>query len=85
MLDRGPQEARDGREPRRDALIWDDVGDPRGIPVLYFHGGGDSRLTRHPDDSILRSVGIRLVAVERCGLVDPKRTLPGFARPKLVK
>jgi len=80
VLDRGPQEARDDREPRRDALIWDDVGDPRGIPVLYFHGGGDSRLTRHPDDSILRSVGIRLVAVERCALVDPRRTLPGYAR-----
>jgi pimeloyl-ACP methyl ester carboxylesterase len=61
-------------------LAYDDVGDLRGIPVLYFHGGGDSRLSRHPDDSIASSIGVRLVAVERCGLVDPKRTLASFAR-----
>jgi pimeloyl-ACP methyl ester carboxylesterase len=62
------------------ALAWDDVGEPGGIPVLYFHGGGDSRLSRHPDDSIASSLGVRLVAVERCGLVERARTLPAFAR-----
>jgi pimeloyl-ACP methyl ester carboxylesterase len=53
---------RDGRR-----LAYDEVGDPGGVPVLYFHGGGDSRLTRHPDDTIARSLGIRLIAVDRPG------------------
>lgn len=54
---------------------YDDVGDPDGNPVLYFHGGGDSRLSRHPDDSIASSLGIRLVAVDRCGPSRTGRTL----------
>jgi hypothetical protein len=32
-----------------------------------LHGGGDSRLSRHPDDSIVASLGVRLLAVDRCG------------------
>src|SRR5438105_193105 len=59
---------------------FDDVGDPTGTPVLYFHGGGDSRLTRHPDASIAESVGIRLIAIDRCRLVDPRRTLVSWGR-----
>jgi hypothetical protein len=43
----------------------DDVGDPAGAPVVYLHGGGDSRLSRHPDDSIAAALGIRLLAVDR--------------------
>ncbi len=53
---------RDGR-----SLAYDDVGDRRGVPVLYLHGGGDSRLTRHPDDSIAARLGVRLIAVDRPG------------------
>ena len=48
--------------------------------MLYFHGGGDSRLTRHPDDGIAASLGIRLLAVERSGPVVPGRTLVTWAR-----
>ena len=61
---------RDGRR-----LAYDDVGDPRGAPLLYFHGGGDSRLTRHPDDAIAEQLGIRLIAVDRpgCGRSDFRR------------
>src|SRR5438093_583679 len=59
---------------------FDDVGDPTGTPVLYFHGGGDSRLSRHPDESIAESVGIRLIAVDRCRLFDPRRTLVSWGR-----
>ena len=61
-------------------LTCDDVGDPDGTPVLYFHGGGDSRLSRHPDDSIAASLGIRLISVERSRLVDRRRTLLSWAR-----
>jgi pimeloyl-ACP methyl ester carboxylesterase len=61
-----------------------DVGDPKGTPVLYFPGGGDSRLTRHPDDTIAAALGIRLLAVERpgCGLSDRtrRRTLVRWGR-----
>jgi pimeloyl-ACP methyl ester carboxylesterase len=56
------------------------VGDPDGTPVLYFHGGGDSRLSRHPDDSIAASLGIRLLAVDRCGPAEPGRTLLSWGR-----
>ena len=48
-------------------MTYDDVGDPNGAPVVYLHGGGDSRLSRHPDDSIAASLGVRLLAVDRCG------------------
>src|SRR2546426_4842641 len=53
---------RDGRR-----LAYDDVGDPTGPAVLYFHGGGDSRLTRHPDDAVAGELGVRLIAVDRPG------------------
>jgi pimeloyl-ACP methyl ester carboxylesterase len=48
-------------------LTIDDVGDPSGTPVVYLHGGGDSRLSRHPDDSVAASLGVRVLAVDRCG------------------
>jgi pimeloyl-ACP methyl ester carboxylesterase len=48
--------------------------------VLYFHGGGDSRLTRHPDDSIAAALGVRLLSVDRSGPAVPGRTLVTWAR-----
>jgi pimeloyl-ACP methyl ester carboxylesterase len=57
----------------------DDVGDPAGTPVLYLHGGGDSRLSRHPDDSIAAALGVRLLAVDRCGPAARGRTLRTWA------
>jgi pimeloyl-ACP methyl ester carboxylesterase len=57
----------------------DDVGDPDGIPVAYFHGGGDSRLSRHPDDSIAAELGVRLLAVDRSGPAVRGRTLRTWA------
>jgi pimeloyl-ACP methyl ester carboxylesterase len=48
-------------------LAADDVGDPKGVPVLYLHGSPDSRLARHPDDRIAAWHGVRLVAVDRPG------------------
>jgi pimeloyl-ACP methyl ester carboxylesterase len=57
----------------------DDIGDPRGTPVVYLHGGGDSRLSRHPDDSIAADLGVRLLAVDRCGPAVRGRTLRSCA------
>lgn len=57
----------------------DDVGDPNGTPVVYLHGGGDSRLSRHPDDAIAAELGVRLLAVDRCGPAVRRRTLRSWA------
>jgi pimeloyl-ACP methyl ester carboxylesterase len=57
----------------------DDVGDPAGTPVLYLHGGGDSRLSRHPDDSIAAALSVRLLAIDRCGPAVRGRTLRTWA------
>jgi pimeloyl-ACP methyl ester carboxylesterase len=54
---------RDGR-----ALGFDDFGDPNGVPVLFFHGFGSSRVVRHPDDSIATELGARIIAVDRPGI-----------------
>jgi pimeloyl-ACP methyl ester carboxylesterase len=67
VLRRKPSQARHEDLARRHALTIDEAGDPDGTPVLYLHGGGDSRLSRHPDDSIATSLGVRLLAVDRCG------------------
>ncbi len=63
-------------------LCYDDVGDRRGVPVLYVHGMPDSRRARHPDDALAGALGIRLVAVDRPGAggsdLDPDGTLGSF-------
>jgi pimeloyl-ACP methyl ester carboxylesterase len=69
---------RDGRR-----LAYDEVGDPAGAPVLYLHGGGDSRLSRHPDDSIAAELGVRLLAVDRCGPAARGRSLWSCAEEML--
>jgi pimeloyl-ACP methyl ester carboxylesterase len=64
---------------RHGALTVDDVGDPSGLPVAYLHGGGDSRFSRHPDDAIAASLGVRLLALDRCGPPVSGRTLASCA------
>ena len=56
-------ELRDGRR-----MAFDDRGDPGGVPVLFLHGTPDTRLARHPDDSIAADLGVRLIATDRPGL-----------------
>ncbi len=36
-------------------LAYDDYGDPRGKPVVFTHGFGDSRLIRNRDNHARRS------------------------------
>jgi pimeloyl-ACP methyl ester carboxylesterase len=62
----------------------DEVGDPDGAPVVYLHGGGDSRLTRHPDDSIAARLGVRLLALERSGPAVRRRSLRAWAEEALA-
>lgn len=79
MLRRESSSARHAGDARRHALSYDDVGDPAGAPVVYLHGGGDSRLSRHPDDAIAAELGVRLVAIDRCGAAPRGRTLRSWA------
>ena len=65
-------------------MTFDDVGDPDGTPVVYLHGGGDSRLTRHPDDSIAAGLGVRLLALDRCGPAARGRSLRRWAEQAAV-
>jgi pimeloyl-ACP methyl ester carboxylesterase len=43
-------------------------GDPSGYPVLFLHGLGDSRLTRHPDEQLTASLGVRLITIDQPGV-----------------
>jgi pimeloyl-ACP methyl ester carboxylesterase len=65
---------RDGR-----LLGYAEFGDPDGRPVIFCHGWGDSRLTRHPDDSRTAMLGVRLITIDRPGFglssFQPRRTL----------
>jgi pimeloyl-ACP methyl ester carboxylesterase len=60
-------------------MMFDDVGDPGGRAVVYLHGGGDSRLSRHPDDSIAAGLNVRLLALDRCGPAARGRSLRRWA------
>ncbi|HZP93056.1 MAG TPA: alpha/beta hydrolase [Burkholderiales bacterium] len=51
-------------------LAWVDLGDASGTPVLAMHGLPGSRFQRHPDESIPRDLGVRVLHLER----------PGFGR-----
>jgi len=59
--------------------LIDEIGDPTGHTVVYLHGGGDSRLSRHPDDTIAAALGVRLLAIDRCGPPERARTLRAWA------
>jgi pimeloyl-ACP methyl ester carboxylesterase len=49
-------------------VAYEVVGDPDGTPVFWQHGTGDSRLCKHPDDSLTAALGIKLVTADRPGV-----------------
>lgn len=61
-----------------------DYGDPSGQPLLFFHGGGGSRLLGELVDEPARRLGLRVVAPDRpgIGLSDdqPRRSLLDWAQ-----
>lgn len=65
-------------------LGFDEFGDPAGMPVLFFHGFGSSRVVRHPDDEIATQLGARVIAVDRPGIGistrQPNRRVTDFPR-----
>lgn len=48
-------------------LGFAEYGDPAGVPLFMFHDLWGNRGLRHPDDSILTRIGIRLIGVDRPG------------------
>src|SRR5215472_6981947 len=50
------------------ALGFAEYGDPNGAPLFFFHGLWASRLTSHPDHEIARSLGVRLITMDRPGI-----------------
>jgi pimeloyl-ACP methyl ester carboxylesterase len=53
---------RDGRE-----MTWRWWGEPDGKPLLRIQGTPASRLTRNPDSSVQRSLGVRYLMADRAG------------------
>jgi pimeloyl-ACP methyl ester carboxylesterase len=49
-------------------VAYEDGGDPNGVPVFFQHGTGDSRLCKHPDDTLTASLGVRLITADRPGV-----------------
>jgi pimeloyl-ACP methyl ester carboxylesterase len=51
--------------------------------VVFCHGWMASRLTRHPDDGVTASLGVRLITIDRAGIgrsdPDPDKSLLSFA------
>jgi pimeloyl-ACP methyl ester carboxylesterase len=54
--------------PRGTRIRYAEGGEPTGTPLLFLPGLGDSRLTRHPDEDLTRSVGVRLITVDQPGV-----------------
>jgi len=52
----------DGRQ-----LGYVDYGDPAGHPVMLCHGLPGTRLQGHPDRSVVASLGIRMIGIDRPG------------------
>lgn len=48
-------------------LAYSEWGDPRGVPVIHFHGMPGSRLELHAPDATYRRLGVRFITVDRPG------------------
>jgi pimeloyl-ACP methyl ester carboxylesterase len=66
--------AREARDEEKRIRLLDgrwlgyfEAGDPHGVPVLFFHGFGTTRVICPPDEAA-RQLGVRLIAVDRPGL-----------------
>src|SRR3954452_12995822 len=73
------REARDDNKVIRlhdgRSLGYVESGDPRGKPVLFFHGFGTTRVVC-PSDEPARRMGVRLIALDRPG-IGLSTPLPG--------
>lgn len=69
--------------PDGRTLSYAEYGSADGKPLLFFHGTPGSRLEQYPDQSIAKSLGIRVIVPERPGYghSDPQlgRTILNWA------
>ena len=66
---------RDGR-----TLAWSEGGDPRGRPVLFFHGCPDTRRAARSGHDAAQGLGVRLVAANRPGYGASTPAAPSYRR-----
>jgi len=64
-----PESPREGRLTLPDGrtLAYAEYGDPAGRPLFFMQGAPSSRLFHHPDASIARGLGVRLILADRPG------------------
>ena len=64
------------------ALAFAEFGDPRGVPILFFHGNPMSRLFC-PDEAATAAARVRLITLDRPGFgrsdLKPSRTVAEWA------
>jgi pimeloyl-ACP methyl ester carboxylesterase len=76
------REAQGCRLPDGRWLAYAEYGDPRGLPILYFHGFPGSRLEAQLADAAAARLGIRLIAPDRPGFgrsdFHPARRIPDW-------
>lgn len=66
---------RDGR-----TLAWSEGGDPRGRPVLFFHGCPDTRRAAGSGYDAAQQLGVRLIAANRPGYGASTPAPPSYGR-----
>lgn len=54
--------------PDGRTLGYAEYGDKNGVPILYFHGGQESRLSSRFMDSTALKLGVRIIAPDRPGV-----------------
>ena len=64
--------------PDGRALAWSEGGDPRGRPVLFFHGCPDTRRAAASGHHAAQRLGIRLVAANRPGYGASTPAAPSY-------
>jgi pimeloyl-ACP methyl ester carboxylesterase len=65
--------------PHGGHIVYDEYGDPNGIPVLFCHGWPSSRTMAELTDAAARDIGVRIISPDRPGISDsafaPERKL----------
>jgi pimeloyl-ACP methyl ester carboxylesterase len=62
MIETKTYKLKDGR-----TQAYTEHGDLSGTPVFFVHGNPSSRLMRHPDESIVEGLGVRVITPDRPG------------------
>ncbi len=64
--------------PDGRTLAWSEGGDPRGRPVLFFHGCPDTRRAAASGYDAARRLGVRLIAANRPGYGASTPAAPSY-------